>query len=144
MPVGDTEFEAVIPGLRRAGYDEEEMQYFTLHVGQDVDHGRWLEEALVRYSTTEVARAQIREGALKSLEARRVFWDGVQRAVMQWRQPRSVRPDGKTARGTLKELALTFWDGSPMARRLETAFRDRKKKDLPTLARVIERNKEIG
>ncbi len=36
-------FEAVIPGLRRAGFDEEEMSYFTLHVEQDGDHGSWLE-----------------------------------------------------------------------------------------------------
>ncbi len=137
-------FESVIPGLRRAGYDEEEIHYFTLHVGQDVDHGTWLEEALVRYATTDEARAQIRAGALMSLEARRRFWDGVQRAVMQWRQPRSVRPDGKVPRGTAKELALTFWDGSRIARALEAMWIARSVKDVPTLARVMARNKEIG
>ena len=39
-------FKAVIPGLRRAGFDEAEIAYFTLHVEQDDDHGAWLEEAL--------------------------------------------------------------------------------------------------
>src|SRR4051812_25474644 len=42
-------FDAVIPGLRRAGFSEEEIHYFTLHVDQDEDHGAWLEEALARY-----------------------------------------------------------------------------------------------
>ncbi len=137
-------FDAVIPGLRRAGYDEEEILYFTLHVEQDKDHGSWLEEAIVRYATTEEARGQIRRGALLSLEARRRFWDGVQRAVMRWRQPRSVRPDGKLPRGTLHELLLTFWDGSTLARRLETAWLERRARGVPTLAELLLRNKELA
>lgn len=137
-------FEAVIPGLRRTGYDEEEIQYFTLHVGQDIDHGRWLEEALERYATTADAQAQIRRGALASLEARRVFWDGVQKAVMRWRQPRSIRPDGKVPRGTMAELLLSFWDGSRLARGLETAWLTRNDRSLLTLGQVIERNKELA
>ena len=70
-------FHAVIPGLRRAGFTEAEIGYFTLHVEQDDDHGAWLEEALVDYAVTAEARAQIRRGALASLDARDRFWDGV-------------------------------------------------------------------
>lgn len=137
-------FDSVIPGLRRAGYDEEEIHYFTLHIDQDEDHGTWLEEALARYGATREAQEQIRRGALLSLEARRRFWDGVQRAVMVWRQPRSVRPDGKTPRGTLRELALTLWDGSRFARSLEEALHRRREEELPTLEQVIAAGRELS
>lgn len=70
-------FGWIIKGLEAAGFRPEEMEYFTLHVKQDQDHGRWLEEALARYATTEEACAQIRDGALKSLAAREAFWWGV-------------------------------------------------------------------
>lgn len=137
-------FDSVIPGLRRAGYDEEEIHYFTLHIDQDEDHGTWLEEALARYGATEEAQQQIRRGALLSLEARRRFWDGVQRAVMQWRQPRSIRPDGATPRTTVRELALTFWDGSALARKVEGFFVAREEAKLPTLDAVIARGRELS
>lgn len=39
-------FVPIIDGLRRAGFTEREIVYFTLHTMQDQDHGRWLEEAL--------------------------------------------------------------------------------------------------
>lgn len=137
-------FDAVIPGLRRAGYDEEEIHYFTLHIDQDEDHGTWLEEALARYGATDEAQEQIRRGALLSLEARRRFWDGVQRAVMQWRQPRSIRPDGATPRTTMRELALTFWDGSTVARSIEGWFTSREEAKRPTLEQVIARGRELA
>ena len=137
-------FDAVIPGLRRAGYDEEEIHYFTLHIDQDEDHGTWLEEALARYAVTPEAQDQIRRGARLSLEARRQFWDGVQRAVMLWRQPRSPRPDSKVPRTTFRELALTFWDGSRLARGLEDRWRRRDGGKLPTLAQVIAKGRELA
>ena len=137
-------FASVIPGLRRAGYDEEEIHYFTLHIDQDEDHGTWLEEALARYAVTAEAQEQIRRGALLSLEARRRFWDGVQRAIMTWRQPRSIRPDGKTPRGTFTELALTFWDGSRLARALEGRWNRGDEAKLPTLAEIIAKGRELA
>ena len=74
-------FGTVIPGLARAGFTPREMLYFTLHVEQDVDHGAWLEEALAKFGQTEEARAQIRRGALLSLDARGRFWSGIAAAV---------------------------------------------------------------
>ena len=103
-------FAAVIPGLRRAGFDEQAIGYFTLHVEQDEDHGAWLESALERFATNDRARAEIRRGAMLSLEARRKFWGGVQSAVVKWRQPFSVRQDGVVPRSILHEVALTAWD----------------------------------
>lgn len=103
-------FAAVIPGLRRAGFSEQDIGYFTLHVEQDEDHGAWLESALERFATNDKARAEIRRGAMLSLDARRRFWSGVQSAVVRWRQPYSVRQDGTVPRSIVHEVLLTAWD----------------------------------
>lgn len=84
-------FESIVPGLRRAGFAEDEILYFWLHQDQDEDHGAWLEEALVDLAVTTEARDQIRRGALASLDARERFWTGAQREVVRWRQPLSAK-----------------------------------------------------
>lgn len=135
-------FDAVIPGLRRAGFTSEEIGYFTLHVEQDVDHGAWLEEALVRFGSTEEARQQIRRGAMLSLDARARFWSGVQRAVVQWRQPRSIRPDGATPRTILGEVLVTAWDGMPKLRALESGYDAIRRRLRPTLHEIVEQGRK--
>jgi pyrroloquinoline quinone (PQQ) biosynthesis protein C len=80
-------FVPIIDGLRRAGFSEHEIRYFTLHTVQDQDHGRWLEEALLDLVRTDEDLAQVRRGAMLSLAARARFWDGVQSRVVKWRQP---------------------------------------------------------
>ena len=130
-------FDAIIPGLRRAGFSEEDIGYFTLHVLQDDDHGAWLEESLVRYASDAKGREQIRRGALASLEARGRFWDGVQRAVMRYRQPRAARPDGKTQRSLPHEVLLTAWDGVETLRRSEAWVRALGERIRPTLEQAI-------
>ena len=137
-------FKAIIPGLRRAGFEESEIDYFTLHVEQDDDHGSWLEEALAGYAHTAEAQAQIRKGALLSLDARRQFWDGVQQAIVRWRQPTCIRPDGPTPRSIIGEVMASAWDTSTLARSLErnfTAFQDR---NQPTLAELMIEARAIG
>lgn len=131
-------FAALIPGLRRAGFDEHEMRYFTLHCEQDIDHGTWLEEALVKFGNSEEARAQIRRGTLLSLAARARFWSGVQKAIVRYRQPMAVRSDGKTPRTTLGELSLFAWDALPLsawAKRGKSALDARR---FGTLGELIE------
>jgi pyrroloquinoline quinone (PQQ) biosynthesis protein C len=135
-------FDAVIPGLRRAGFCEEEIHYFTLHVEQDVDHGAWLEEALVRFGSTPEARAQVRRGAMLSLEARGRFWSGVQRAIVRWRQPRAVRPDGAVPRTIAREILLTAWDGVPRLRALEQRYDAMRARFRPTLAELVEQGRQ--
>lgn len=134
-------FDAVIPGLRRAGFTPEEINYFTLHVEQDVDHGTWLEEALLKFGGTEEARAQIRRGALLSLEARARFWSGVQRAVVRWRQPSAVRVDGVSPRTIAQEILVTAWDGSPRLRALEAGYDALLARRRPTISELIEQGR---
>jgi pyrroloquinoline-quinone synthase len=80
-------FALVIEGLEAAGFSHKEIVYFKLHVVQDEDRGAWLEEALVDLIKDERDAERVWEGAMRSLEARRLFWDGVQSQVVQWRQP---------------------------------------------------------
>ncbi len=103
-------FPPMIKGLRRAGFREDEISYFTLHTLQDVDHGRWLEEALELDATSPKAQDQIRRGALLSLQARERFWSAVQDKVVRWRQPKKIhsRPQSrnKLAARFAKEMTL--------------------------------------
>jgi pyrroloquinoline quinone (PQQ) biosynthesis protein C len=80
-------FELLIEGLRLAGFRDDEIGYFTLHIAQDEDHGAWLEEAIARSAETAEGRDQIHRGAMLSLEARYRFWGGIQRVVGRWRSP---------------------------------------------------------
>jgi pyrroloquinoline quinone (PQQ) biosynthesis protein C len=72
-----TMFSHILKGLRDAGFRKDEIEYFDLHVEQDVDHAAWLEEALAKFATTEESQAQIREGCLRSLAARERLWWGI-------------------------------------------------------------------
>ena len=71
-------FGALLPGLERAGFGASEIDYFTLHLLQDCNHGAWLEEALVPYCGDGASQALVRRGALASLEARARFWSSLQ------------------------------------------------------------------
>ncbi len=134
-------FNAVIPGLRRARFSESEIVYFTLHVEQDVDHGTWLEQALLEFGDTEEARAQIRRGTLLSLEARARFWTGVQSAVVHYRQPRAVRSDGPRPRTTGEEIALFVWDALPLVQRVERRLHSLALRKRPKLGELIEQGR---
>lgn len=105
-------FDPIIRGLRRARFSEDEIQYFTLHVEQDLDHGSWLEEALVLYAQTPKSQAQIHRGAMLSLAARVRFWSGVQDKIVRWRQPRNVHfrtPSRRESHNVATELTLAQW-----------------------------------
>ena len=86
-------------GWRGPGFRPEERLYFDLHCAQDVDHGRWLEEALERFCDDPEAQVLVRRGALLSLEARARFWSGVQDRIVRWRQPRNMHLRPQARRG---------------------------------------------
>jgi pyrroloquinoline quinone (PQQ) biosynthesis protein C len=114
-------FEQVIRGLRRAGFAEPEILYFTLHVEQDQDHGSWLEEALSLYAGSREAQEQIHRGTMLSLAARVRFWSGVQDKIVRWRQPRNVHLRSQARRGghnQADEMTLREWRS-----RMKTATR---------------------
>lgn len=78
-----TMFAYLVDGLRKAGVGEEALEYFTLHVAQDLEHGKLMRAALARYADTAENQARIRDGALASLDARACFWEGLGRVVFE-------------------------------------------------------------
>jgi len=102
-----TMFENLLRGLRAAGFKEDEIEYFTLHTAQDIDHAAWLEEALAGYADTTEAQEQIRRGCLMSLAARERLWWGVADKInagrMRARLPWAV---SATAGSEQQELTL--------------------------------------
>lgn len=96
-------FPRIVKGLRRAGFAEQDILYFALHMEQDVDHGAWLEEALLGYCDDKTAQEQVRHGTMLSLEARRRFWSGVQDKIVRWRQPQNVHLRSEMRMGSYTE-----------------------------------------
>lgn len=69
-------------GLRKAaGLSEEALEIFTSHVTMDVEHARIMMEAVAPYAESEEGQARVREGAMRSLDARSVMLDGLYKAV---------------------------------------------------------------
>ncbi len=96
-------FPLIVKGLSRAGFANEEIDYFRLHMLQDEDHGAWLEEALVLYASGREQQEQIHRGAILSLEARVRFWTGVQRKIVRWRQPANLHVRSQSSRARYDE-----------------------------------------
>jgi pyrroloquinoline-quinone synthase len=60
---------------------DEALEIFTSHVMMDVTHARIMMEAIVPYVETEEGQGKVREGAMRSLNARSVMLDGLYKAV---------------------------------------------------------------
>ncbi|MBT3586584.1 MAG: iron-containing redox enzyme family protein [Halobacteriovoraceae bacterium] len=71
-------FNQIVRGLKKAGLNEKEYEYFSLHMAQDVDHGNWMQNALEQFCTNNEAQVECWKGAMLSLEARNKFWSAVQ------------------------------------------------------------------
>ena len=77
-----TMFTYLVDGLRATGrVSEEALAYFTLHIIEDKEHAKVFNELIVRYMGSDDSRAVIRDGVLRSLNARARFWNGLQRVV---------------------------------------------------------------
>ena len=78
-----TMFTYLMEGLRKVGVEEKPLEYFTLHMAQDLEHGRLLRMAMARYAEAPENQQRIVDGAGASLGARAPFWDGLYRAVFE-------------------------------------------------------------
>jgi pyrroloquinoline-quinone synthase len=73
-------------GLKKsAGLPDWALEIFTSHVTMDVEHARIMMDAVAPYAEDEEGRGRIREGAVRSLDARSVMLDGLYKAV--YREP---------------------------------------------------------
>lgn len=69
-------------GLKRAtDLPDEALEIFTSHVTMDVTHARIMMEAIATYTENEEGQKKVREGAMRSLDARSVMLDGLYKAV---------------------------------------------------------------
>jgi pyrroloquinoline-quinone synthase len=81
-------------GLKKAaGLDERALEIFTSHVTMDVTHARIMMEAVAPYVESEDGQRRVREGAMRSLDARSVMLDGLYRAVYNEPVPLGVRTE---------------------------------------------------
>jgi pyrroloquinoline-quinone synthase len=73
-------------GLKKsAGLPDEALEIFTSHVTMDVEHARIMMDAVAPYAEDEEGQRVVREGAMRSLDARSVMLDGLYKAV--YREP---------------------------------------------------------
>ncbi len=69
-------------GLRKsAGLPDPALEIFTSHVTMDVEHARIMMEAVAPYAEDDEGQRRVREGAMRSLDARSVMLDGLYKAV---------------------------------------------------------------
>ena len=84
-------------GLKKAtDLPDEALEIFTSHVTMDVAHARIMLEAIAPYAEGEEGQKKVREGAMRSLDARSVMLDGLYKAVYGELAPLS----GGTVRAT--------------------------------------------
>ncbi len=71
-------FPFLVQGIERSvAVPAEALEYFRLHIDLDVEHGRTLEAALLRWATTDAYQEELRRGARRSLDTRAAFWSAL-------------------------------------------------------------------
>jgi pyrroloquinoline-quinone synthase len=69
-------------GLKKAmELSDEALEIFTSHVTMDVTHARIMMDAIAPYAEDEESQQKVREGAMRSLDARSVMLDGLHKTV---------------------------------------------------------------
>lgn len=77
-----TMFEYLVQGFKKnSQLSDEHIEYFTCHMIQDKEHAVVFNQLISRHVEDESAQKLLREGAMRSLADRKLFWDGLQRAV---------------------------------------------------------------
>ena len=69
-------------GLKKAtDLPDDALEIFTSHVTMDVTHARIIMDAIAPYAEDDDGQEKVREGAMRSLDARSVMLDGLYKAV---------------------------------------------------------------
>jgi len=77
-------FSYLVSGFKNSKIlNDEVIEYFTLHIVEDIDHAEVFNELILRHVDSIDGQEKVRKGVMLSLEARRVFWDGLDRAVFE-------------------------------------------------------------
>jgi pyrroloquinoline-quinone synthase len=88
----------LVEGLKKAAdLPNEALEIFTSHVTMDVTHARIMMEAVAPYAEDEEGQKRVREGTMRSLDARSVMLDGLYKAVYGEPAPLTRSPARTTA-----------------------------------------------
>ena len=72
------EFQALYPGLQQYGwFDERDLEFFRLHVEEEVSHGTWLIDAVQRTARSDEDYRRVADGARRTADAWHGFWRGL-------------------------------------------------------------------
>ena len=93
-------FPPLVDGVRLSGFNEHDIEFFSLHVAHDHEHSRMLAEAVERLADTEEKRELVRRGMRASLEKRVALWSGMERRMSAIEEGKA-QPAGE---GALPEL----------------------------------------
>lgn len=76
-------FQKIVGGLKKSiSLGDDSLEYWTSHMVLDVEHGNEATEVLKHYLKGDKEREDmVRSGAMKSLEARKILWDGFERLL---------------------------------------------------------------
>lgn len=72
-------YEPIYNGLKKMGYKEDVLLFFSAHINLDVEHGENIWESIEPYINNTENQERIRRGAMHVLDARKVLWDGLER-----------------------------------------------------------------
>ncbi len=76
-------FSYLFKGFKKAKVLDDDMEYFTMHIVEDKEHAVVFNTLILRHVETPQGQEKVREGVMRSLEARRVFWNGLDRVVFE-------------------------------------------------------------
>ena len=73
-------YKPIYDGLKKKGYKEADLLFFAAHITLDVEHGENIWHSIEPYTRSSENQERIRRGAMYMLDARKVLWDGLERA----------------------------------------------------------------
>lgn len=77
-----TMFKKIVDGLKNSiSIKDDDMEYWTSHIILDVEHGDEATKVIMNYLHGKDTEDMVRIGAIKSLEARKILWDGFERLL---------------------------------------------------------------
>ncbi len=86
-----SEFQYLYPGLKQyPAFQEQDLEFFKLHLTEEPCHSAWLLEAVQRTAHTEEEQALVQAGARETADGWLRFWDGLYRAVFPAEVPASA------------------------------------------------------
>jgi pyrroloquinoline-quinone synthase len=96
-----TIYKQILKGIADSGFvAPADYVFWTVHVHCDDGHGRNIVEAMRPYATDLEARQMMMRGALSALDARRRWFDGLERHVFGEAQHRAPKHSGSYFRAT--------------------------------------------